>query len=106
MVPPRHGLRDHDGKVRLAGNDGGVHVVEDESEVPAEGAAADLLLGVGKVQLHLGVEVALVGFPFLGVVPVPVLVDAAEQPADAPVVGADDHLVEAVGHGMQHKIDL
>ena len=71
-----------------------------------ESLAADLLLGVGQVELELGIQVALVGIPLLGIMDVPVRIDLFQDRAHIAVVGLDDGGGEAVVGQVQLEIDF
>ena len=75
VISLRHRFGYHDGEERLPGHYARVHVVENEAEVLLYEAQIQVLAGVGEVNLHLVVDVALPCILPLGVIVLSLFVD-------------------------------
>ena len=104
MPPAGHGLGNHYGQIRHAGNSGSIDIVEDESELPLEALAGQLLGRMREIQLHLVVDVTLVFRMIVWVVPVAMLLDVREKFAGLLVVRLHLGAAQLVVRQRQHEI--
>ena len=106
MVQVRHVLRDHDGDVGLARDGRGVRVVEHEADVLFQETQLDDVLQVGGVHLDLGVQAGAPVRCIFRIIPLPRLVQLAEDGFDVTVVRLHQGGVQLVDIQLQTEIHL
>ena len=106
MVVLGCGLGDQHRQEWHAGHHGSVHVVVDKPEVLRQETADQRAFGIGDIQFHLGVDIAVVPWALLRIVPRLGLIDLPEDGTDVAVVRLHDGCRQLVHNRFEREVYL
>ena len=107
MPDVRMGFRHHHRKIRDARDHGSIDIIENKPEIlPEQRALFDVVVGMGDIQLHFGVELAIIAVPQFRVIAVLGGIDVAQDPLHVPVVRFHDGGFQIIVHRLQAEIHL
>ena len=97
----------HHRKIRDARDHGSIDIIEDKPEIlPEQRALFDVVVGMGDIQLHFGIELAIIAVPQFRVIAVLGGIDVAQDPLHVPVVRFHDGGFQIIVHRLQAEIHL